>query len=675
MHTVSNEHLSLSIDEQGNIASLRNTRVGVEVIQAPGPFFRLIFRDGKIEENCIEGGGHDFEVTSEGATIKVSARGLRFKGRTLPVAVTCTFELRDDEVLAWAKVANDADVEIMEWVFPMVRGVRSISKDPARDALIVPSDLGMRFENPRDLDYNAVMGSRIYEGPEHLHTNFYKVYPGDACMQWFELDGDRCGLYMASYDSSQQSTTLAFEKKTADRTLAFSFIKYPFLEKGESFQTSPYCVSLHGGDWHAGARKYRKWIESEGWKAPVRPQWMSEFTGWLRVIMKNQFGEINFSYGDMERLYRQTREAGMNTLFILGWIPGGFSRLWPEYEADDDLGGQAELQEQIRRIHGSGGKVLFFTSYYIIDPDTEFYRSTGKRLAVKNVWGREVTFSETYFRHGTWRKIMNGNKPMVVMCPSTPEWQETLLQATDRIMSYGADGVLYDIGGHRPSFCYDTTHPHERPSLAFATKSQNFRGLRENIKRHSPEAMVAMEHNVDIYGQHMDLAHSGGASRIGKHSYPELYRYTFPEIMVTNRESGQDERDHRDHVHFGLLYGLRYDMTIFRCQGELDDIPSYKAYLAKVNAMRLAHKDLLLNGRFVDNEGFSLDNPALCAKAYRAGGRLGIVVWNPTDLEQRFAVRTEGRFLQAVAPEGERATLPKVIAADSVMLLVWADKG
>ena len=227
-----------------------------------------------------------------------------------------------------------------------------------------------------------------------------------------------------------------------------------------------------------------------------------------------------------------------------------------------------------------------FMSYYIVDPDTDYHQKVGRRIAIKYMWGRERTFCETYFRHGTWRKVMNGNKPMVAMCPSTPEWQEKMIESADRILSYGADGVLYDIGGMGPVFCHDSRHPHANPSLAFATKRQNYRALRENIKRQNPEAIIAMEHNVDIYGESMDLAQSGGSAR------PEACLSGTVPLYVPGADghkprSCRDERNYRDNIHFSLLYGLRFDMTIFRCQGELDDIPNYRDYLTKVTRCSL----------------------------------------------------------------------------------------
>jgi hypothetical protein len=38
------------------------------------------------------------------------------------------------------------------------------------------------------------------------------------------------------------------------------------------------------GDWHAGAQRYRTWIEQEGgWHNPDRPVVDAAFKGWLRV--------------------------------------------------------------------------------------------------------------------------------------------------------------------------------------------------------------------------------------------------------------------------------------------------------------------------------------------------------------------------------------------------------
>jgi hypothetical protein len=212
-------------------------------------------------------------------------------------------------------------------------------------------------------------------------------------------------------------------------------------------------------------------------------------------------------------------------------------------------------------------------------------------------------------------------------------------EAAEYCLGLGGDGVLYDIGGYPPYFCFDPAHPHAKPSLACATKAQNYQALRETVKRRGADNALLMEHNVDIYARAMDVCQGASTVPAPDHLL-EMYRWTFPELIMTNRECGQDEEDYLTRANYSFLYGLRFDMTIFRCCGTLSDIPRYAAYLKELNALRERHAAHLLRGRFEDNQGFAVDAPGIRAKAYRAeDGSLAVVAWNPTGGAGRFAVQ------------------------------------
>jgi len=71
----------------------------------------------------------------------------------------------------------------------------------------------------------------------------------------------------------------------------------------------------------------------------------------------------------------------------------------------------------------------------------------------------------------------------------------------------------------------------------------------------------------------------------------------------------------------------------------LSDIPNYAVYLKELNGLRARYQEFLLKGRFIDNEGFCLDNQDLAAKAYRAGdGRVAVVLWNKGDCSQCYSI-------------------------------------
>ena len=145
---------------------------------------------------------------------------------------------------------------------------------------------------------------------------------------------------------------------------------------------------------------------------------------------------------------------------------------------------------------------------------------------------------------------------------------------------------------------------------------------------------MLMEHNVDIYSMWNDISHSGmtspeprlltpeGAENIAQKKNDtrllEMYRYTFPEAVMTNRECGEDENHYLANAGHSFMMGLRFDMTIFRCCGSLKDIPNYNAYLKELNALYARYEKHLLRGKFVDTDGFTWNNDAVYVKGYLA---------------------------------------------------------
>jgi hypothetical protein len=232
--------------------------------------------------------------------------------------------------------------------------------------------------------------------------------------------------------------------------------------------------------------------------------------------------------------------------------------------------------------------------------------------------------------------------------------------------------VLYDIGGYAPVLCFDSSHPHDKPSTAFATKAEAYRQLRANVKALNSEAAMCMEHTVDVFGQHMDIAHSLAGAWPEPLAFPALYRYTFPEHICTNRECGQDEDDYLTKANYTFVYGLRFDMTIFRCRGTLSDIPNYAAYLGKLNRIRDEYGDLLLEGTFVDDEGIELDNPLIVAKSYKAAERLAVAVWNPTSGRQPLNIQVPRyRLTKVVTIDSELKPPLEILNPNQIAVLIY----
>ena len=203
--------------------------------------------------------------------------------------------------------------------------------------------------------------------------------------------------------------------------------------------------------------------------------------------------------------------------------------------------------------------------------------------------------------------------PMYRACPGSELWQKKMIWAARQCMaSWALYGVLYDLGGLEPFFCYARNHTHKKPSQANESKARLFAELRRVVRSYGEDKVILMEHNVDIYGMSMDVAqgHATHPERrfMDPSSYKnpdawkqdstlrEMYRYTFPELVMTNRECGEDENHYRAYAGYSFLLGLRFDMTIWRCCGSLKDIPNYAAYLKQLNAVSTEYAEFVQRG-------------------------------------------------------------------------------
>ena len=683
MYLLQGKALTLQIDASGRCASAVHGYTGTETIAVPGAMWKIIYAVPGTErvEAAIWADQQTPEITQNGNTLLLHYASLAGDRGMIDAELNLHLDMSEEGLTVWADVSNhDPRVEIMEIQLTPLSGMRSLNGDPENDFLMWPNNMGRKVRNPAFSDLSTYAGFRKYERHDQFHTDMDALYQDQrACMQWYEWFNDSCGISVISHDKTRNTLCLHIERDTRLNVLRFGFIYYPMIKAGESFTTAPSVYEPHAGDWHVGAKKYRKWMDDEKqFIAPEVSPWAQDFTGWLRVILKQHHCECNWTFDDIPRLYDECEAAGLKTLYLLGWETGGFARMWPDFEIDEgSLGGSAKLKEGIDYIHRKGGKVLMFLSYLLIDHQSKFYlEQGGDKCTVKSLWQEDIPFSETYCGEGTYRKIGAPAMPMYHACPSSDLWHEKMKDVARVCLEAGADGVLYDLGGKQPYLCYSTEHGHDKPTHAHACKAERFADLRRFVKTYGDDKIIVMEHNVDIFGQSMDLVHSSNSvpdSRLlnpktaanpegAKDDFKmlEVYRYTFPELVLTNRECGEDEDHYLAMVGYSFVLGLRFDMTIHRCCGSLSDIPNYAAYLKEITGLYNEYADYILRGAFVDTDGFTCSDPAVIAKGYVAkDGSMAVALWNPT-ADDRTVELVHGGKKTCVCVKAERVAITRV---------------
>ncbi len=669
MAVLANRGLALSFDPSGALLSLENRATRRNYVERPGGPWKLIYSDGHcLEHEIVPEAQEPPLLEADTRRITIAYPRLLTPDGPAEITLRLTVELADDGESLWqVALENRSSITVREVWFPWIRGVRTVGGDPAADALAWPAGCGQRVPQP----LARLGGDAGFRGYSLEYNRLRGLYPGPLSMQWLDLYAPDQGLYLASYDPSLQATCLYVRKHfDGEETLSLALVKYPFIGEGERWESPPSGVAAHPGDWHWGARRYRAWAHT--WmQAPSPPAWVRRMPGWVCTIMKHQYGEINWDYAGISQLYNEAEEAGLDTLFLFGWYEGGHDNGYPtSYRPDPRMGGEDRLQAALAGVRARGGHAILYTQGRLLDPATSYYRAHGERLAVRTQWGLPYHESYCFWGPGTLLDVAS-HKQFAIACPACPEWLDQLRSQGRVVHGLGASGVLFDqIGGQPPYPCFHPDHPHQRPSLAFGEpQRRNLQALREELKAIDPEFAIVAECLTDALAGYIDITHGAWPGfQLAPDSMPELFRYTFPEHILTDRMT---EREDLPEAAFAFVNGLRFNVEIDAARGSMARAPRLRAYLRALTGLQRKYARWLLEGRFVDRDGLQVENPSVAVRAYEASDSLAIVQWNPTGRPEEPAC-AKGRGVQVleVTPDGQTGAAAGPLAPGAIRVAV-----
>ncbi|RED77584.1 DUF6259 domain-containing protein [Cohnella phaseoli] len=610
---------------------------------AGADFWRLQMDDGVARDITVKSGsqigGHVVTAT-DGEGWDVVYSGLRDEtGRQYAVEMTVHIRAASGQLLFSATIANnDAEARVNELKLPFIDLNCIGDTMREKDTLYRSFGNGQRIVDP----WNAL--DRAHS--EYMYSDHHEIwldmtYPSLASMAWFGLESGGRFLYVGRHDEIFRTCTLAAGKgpRNGAPRLLLAVSHFPLLAHGDKETTAVSVVAFEKGDWRTGSALYRSWADS--WYAePRKPKWVRELSGWQRVIMKHQYGEVFFTYADLPRLYEEGRQVGVEMLFLFGWWKGCFDNGYPVYEPDPALGGEQGLKKAIAEVRRRGGKVALYTNGVLIDVQSDYYREIGYRICRKDIDGNE--YREHYRFAGDGMLLRsNGYKSFVSACQSAPEWREQLLSVGRRKLEYEADCIFYDqIGGHWPHLCFDDTHAHgRRGDRENQWKRDNLRAIRELC---SGDQAFGTEFVVDCYAPYSDFHHSCQyASFKDEESYPELYRQTFPETIMSNRFIHDERTDFRRQLNYAFVYGFRFDIGIYRCRDTIAAAPLYAEHVSRLIALQQRYGKFFYNGRFSLQTDLSLPAGIVHTEYFHGNERL-LVFWNDSANALTFSLQQIG---------------------------------
>ena len=627
------DKVQLSVSKKGELVEFRNLTTGHNYASG-GYLWRMYYDTHDEQEIEIIGGEQSPKVKCDGKVISLEYDKLSVRGEKVDMALRLTITIEGENVRFASELKNDlAHTVVRELQYPLVRNTQL----PKDHNLILAANGGSFYENP--VKTIIAKSNKIpYRTPAQIFRQLDLHYGGNASMNCFILSGEKQGLYVGSHDPLIQDTwhglRVYADKNGAFTEPEFGLFKYPQCFAGEEWSNNSNILSPYSGTWHVAADKYGKWVRATWWDHHQAPQWIREMKSWQRVIFKHQYGNYLYKYSD---LYGRMQKAGesvdADAVFAFGWWKEGMDRGNPAYSPDDAQGGDEAWRKAIEKFKKSGQKLIMYYNGQLIDTKSEFYKSgEGSKISYKSPSGTEIADQYRFSGKGTW--LAEYQAVTFVMADTRHQvWRDKLVGMIDRAHRNSANAVFFDqLGyGFQQKIPWDTSREFPVPNNRLIyDKGQTLKYLRNYIEsKYEPDFGYGTEQLADYTSQWVDFVHITGI-RHGKDNFSELFRYTFPEIIFTDRNI-RDDTDIERRVNMTLLKGLLNDIEIYRCRGLIDETPTYQAYLAKVNAIRNKYTDCLMLGTFRDVLGFENTNQEVQAKAFVGATRMAVVVTNEFD--------------------------------------------
>lgn len=677
MITLDNGTLHLELDDRARVTHLENRAAGTgNVIARPATLFRaaiLRTRDavglGDNLENMAFADEQALAVRAENGGAVITAGPLVTAMGEQAVFLTLTVALSGDRILFGGEIRNESESVVDELIYPCLGALETL--DGAAPDWLLPEQCGVRYR-----DICAYLAAEI--GRENLYEK-KETYPGELSMSWMALTGGRDVLSFSAHDPLFHAMSLR-ARGSATGGVTLEADKMCFVEPNQTWTIPEYDARLYRGAWREAADDYVRWAKT--WRRPIEPtEWMKRSNGYFLVINKQQYGAEAWPYDTLGELYERAVSHGCDTVGLFGWYHTGHDNNYPDLAVSPTLGGADGLKAGIRAVQAAGGHVTLYYQGHLIDPASPFYRREGAQWEGKNVWG--TPYYEFYPKacYSDFLRFFS-NKAFSTVCPSAPAWHEMMADRLDWISGFGADGALYDqIGGMPPRPCFNKAHPHKNGNPALSYTQGRLRLLskiRDRAASHADFVFMS-EHITDLYSQFLDCIHgvrtepaARGKTAVGREVMPELFRYCFPETMITVRNA-QPFMDARL-VNYALLYGFKFEMELrydtdkrfIRAGGDEEK----RVYAKRIADMRRSYEKWLLLGEFRADEGIEAVN--VQASVFRAAdGSRAVVMWNDTDAEITPVLRlTDGKIARWAMPDGEGDGLPARLAPNGVAVLL-----
>lgn len=119
---------------------------------------------------------------------------------------------------------------------------------------------------------------------------------------------------------------------------------------------------------------------------------------------------------------------------------------------------------------------------------------------------------------------------------------------------------------------------------------------------------------------------------VGSRAFPAMFRYTFPEVITTNRGLRHSHGNFRKQFKWSAVMGLRMDAELWVCRADIGQDPVYAEEVGKYTEILNRYGDYMLHGTFTITERTPANEWVKCGEyIHKDGHKLLRVLYNMSD--------------------------------------------
>lgn len=637
--SIENDRVRIQLDSRtGDIVGLFNKRSGREYIAARewAKAFRLnVPLPGRITGFNADYSANSFDswtqpgcaITQERQgniqTVTVRYSSLESEACKFPIEVAYSIQLEDgsDEARLRLQLQNHSQHRVREVFFPWISGVHEI-QDAATDKFVAPNmiypgtDLRTHFNAEANWEeYPFLLGSPTWPDGYSLS------------MPWMNYGGNSEGLYLASLARTGIHHMLMVQDYGPAKKpiLSFAWAFESYVSPGKSWQSPELVLSLHDGDWHAAADRYRTSLEGWYHKADTPLEFRRSFASFNSFFTKRDFAQI-------VELAEDVRKHDLHHLVM--W---NFGDYYPRVMEPDDLsvdpprlgqfaaqwGGPERLRVANKRALDLGVStgIIFSQRLWNKDTLTPDLRQIAEDWAIRRESGDFIreSWDHQHFGAAQWSNRQQSFGHMdYVMCSAVEGYREFAIRNVRGVLKQGLYSMMFYDQVVEGNLCFSARHHHADISAPSMATPQFARVLREGMKADNPDAVLIGEGWEVLSSQFLD---SGWVWRVPPN--PEVLQYTLPWVINTSAVPVDPGLANKY-----LILGLRLAIVAGGLENgkKLSDFPEFSEYIKRVAAFRKTTERFWVEGSFRDDIGLQFSGAF--AKIYQTDREVAIMAAN-----------------------------------------------